>query len=125
MKSEEKSFAVITKNISAFSADQMITGFIIFNKFNKEKVKEQLDMYYTMRSLYPEYFQDKHPLLPHMQENMERINEIPTSDRNGLSVDEDEIVQYKIDLEEEWKPGPGGPVGNGDQQETHRTKYPD
>ncbi|KAG5886252.1 hypothetical protein JTB14_020815 [Gonioctena quinquepunctata] len=52
-------------------------------------------------------------------------NEIPTSDRNGLSVDEDEIVQYKIDLEEEWKPGPGGPVGNGDQQETHRTKYPD
>ncbi|KAG5886254.1 hypothetical protein JTB14_020817 [Gonioctena quinquepunctata] len=57
--------------------DQMITAFIIFNKFNTENVKQKLDMYYTMRSLYPEYFRNKHPLLPHMQENLEKVYSIP------------------------------------------------
>ncbi|KAG5886253.1 hypothetical protein JTB14_020816 [Gonioctena quinquepunctata] len=74
-------------------SDQMITGFIIFNKFNKEKVKEQLDMYYTMRSLYPEYFQDKHPLLPHMQENMERMYFVPLP---KATVDGYRVIVFRI-----------------------------
>ncbi|KAG5886257.1 hypothetical protein JTB14_020820 [Gonioctena quinquepunctata] len=74
-------------------SDQMITGFILFNKFNKEKVKEKLDMYYTMRSLYPELFEDKHPLLPNMQENMERVYYVPLP---KATVDGYRVIIFRI-----------------------------
>ncbi|KAG5886258.1 hypothetical protein JTB14_020821 [Gonioctena quinquepunctata] len=57
--------------------DHVIKAFLIFNKFTIENTKEKLDMYYRMRSLYPEFFQKKHPLLPHMRKAMDEIYFIP------------------------------------------------
>ncbi|XP_074030265.1 retinol-binding protein pinta-like [Leptinotarsa decemlineata] len=57
--------------------DHMITSFLIMNKFSIENVKQKIDMYYTMRSLYPEYFENKHPLAPCMQEIMDNFCYIP------------------------------------------------
>ncbi|XP_023024466.1 retinol-binding protein pinta [Leptinotarsa decemlineata] len=57
--------------------DHMITSFLIMNKFSVENVKQKIDMYYTMRSLYPDYFENKHPLSPCMQDTMDKMCFIP------------------------------------------------
>nr|XP_023024467.1 uncharacterized protein LOC111512558 [Leptinotarsa decemlineata] len=63
--------------------DHTITSFLIMNKFSVENVKQKIGMYYTMRSLYPDYFENKHPLSPCMQHTMDKIardnNIIPRS----------------------------------------------
>ncbi|XP_074030264.1 retinol-binding protein pinta isoform X3 [Leptinotarsa decemlineata] len=47
------------------------------NKFSVENVKQKIDMYYTMRSLYPDYFENKHPLSPCMQHTMDKTCYVP------------------------------------------------
>ncbi|XP_074030266.1 alpha-tocopherol transfer protein [Leptinotarsa decemlineata] len=42
-------------------SDQQIASFLIVGKGNIEKIKSKIDMYYTMRFLYPEIFSDSHP----------------------------------------------------------------
>ncbi|XP_074030256.1 retinol-binding protein pinta [Leptinotarsa decemlineata] len=58
-------------------SDHVITSFLIMNKFSIENVKQKIDMYYTMRSLFPEYFENKHPLSSCMQETMDNLCFIP------------------------------------------------
>ncbi|XP_074030263.1 retinol-binding protein pinta isoform X2 [Leptinotarsa decemlineata] len=57
--------------------DHTITSFLIMNKFSVENVKQKIDMYYTMRSLYPDYFENKHPLSPCMQHTMDKTCYVP------------------------------------------------
>ncbi|CAH1163296.1 unnamed protein product [Phaedon cochleariae] len=48
--------------------DSIIEAFLITNKFSIEQTKEKLDMYYTIRTLLPECYDNKHPALSHMQD---------------------------------------------------------
>ncbi|XP_023025312.1 alpha-tocopherol transfer protein [Leptinotarsa decemlineata] len=57
--------------------DHMMTCFLIMNKFSIENAKQKIDMYYTMRTLFPEFFLDKHPLSPHIQNTMNDLCFIP------------------------------------------------
>ncbi|KAG5886263.1 hypothetical protein JTB14_020826 [Gonioctena quinquepunctata] len=53
--------------------DLMITNFLLMNKFSIENVKQKIDMYYTMRKLFPDFFVNRHPLSPDMMENMDKV----------------------------------------------------
>ncbi|CAH2010049.1 unnamed protein product [Acanthoscelides obtectus] len=48
--------------------DELIESFLVANRFLVERTKEKLDMYYTIRSLLPECFENKNPKLPNMKE---------------------------------------------------------
>ncbi|KAG5894743.1 hypothetical protein JTB14_006162 [Gonioctena quinquepunctata] len=57
--------------------DHMIAASLIMNKFSIENTKQKIDMYYTMRSIYPDFFENKHPLSPRMLETMNTISFLP------------------------------------------------
>ncbi|KAJ8947673.1 hypothetical protein NQ318_009557 [Aromia moschata] len=47
--------------------DELIEAFLVTNKFSIEMTKPKIDMYYSIRALIPEMYENKHPRLPHMQ----------------------------------------------------------
>ncbi|KAJ8933812.1 hypothetical protein NQ314_013784 [Rhamnusium bicolor] len=55
----------------------MIECFLITNKFSIERTKQKLDMYYTIRPLIPELFENKNPSLPHMQKMFDVVYYCP------------------------------------------------
>lgn len=50
-----------------FLDDQLILSFLRGSKFSLERTKERLDMFYTMRTLLPEFFKNRDPLQPQLQ----------------------------------------------------------
>ncbi|KAG5886250.1 hypothetical protein JTB14_020814 [Gonioctena quinquepunctata] len=54
-----------------------IMNFLMINKFSIENTKPKLDLYYTMRSLFPDFFENKHPLSPNMQKLMDKLYYFP------------------------------------------------
>lgn len=48
--------------------DQWILTFLRGCKFSLERAKAKLDSYYTMRTLLPEFFTNRDPMLPEIQE---------------------------------------------------------
>ncbi|VEN43538.1 unnamed protein product [Callosobruchus maculatus] len=65
------------KHLPETPHDHVIQNFLLLNKFSIETTKQKLDMYYTIRSLLPEVFENKHPNSPHMQQNMKAIYAVP------------------------------------------------
>ncbi|XP_074039558.1 retinol-binding protein pinta isoform X2 [Leptinotarsa decemlineata] len=57
--------------------NHMIMCFLMMNKFSIENAKQKIDMYYTMRSLFPDFFENKHPLSPHMLNTMDDLCFLP------------------------------------------------
>ncbi|RZC39700.1 hypothetical protein BDFB_012916 [Asbolus verrucosus] len=51
--------------------DVKIRNFLILNKCSIEKTKQKVDMYYTIRSLIPDLYDDSNPKLPHLQKYMD------------------------------------------------------
>ncbi|GLV36670.1 uncharacterized protein CBL_02495 [Carabus blaptoides fortunei] len=47
--------------------DAILLKTLICNKFSLEKTKRKLDMFYSVRNLFPEYFENREPLHPSMQ----------------------------------------------------------
>ncbi|KAB0797735.1 hypothetical protein PPYR_08728 [Photinus pyralis] len=47
--------------------DQMLLSFLRCSKFSLERTKERIDCYYTMRTLSPEIYTNRDPLLPEIQ----------------------------------------------------------
>ncbi|KAG5881555.1 hypothetical protein JTB14_028172 [Gonioctena quinquepunctata] len=76
-------------------SDRVITNFLLLNKFSIENTKQRLDMYYTMRSLFPDFFQDKHPLSSHMLKTMDLMYflPLPEATEGGYRV----VVLYVAD----------------------------
>lgn len=66
-----KSFKI--NNCYVITGDNVITNFLTINKFSIELAKQKLDMYYSIRSLIPEIFHNKHPRLPFMKETAETV----------------------------------------------------
>lgn len=54
--------------LNANTDDQWILTFLRGCKFSLERTKAKLDSYYTMRTLLPEFFTNRDPLLPEIQE---------------------------------------------------------
>nr|CAH7724661.1 unnamed protein product [Callosobruchus chinensis] len=73
------------KHLPETPHDHVIQNFLLLNKFSIETTKQKLDMYYTIRSLLPEVFENKHPNSPHMQQNMKAI--ISSESSNILDLD--------------------------------------
>ncbi|RZC37727.1 CRAL TRIO domain containing protein [Asbolus verrucosus] len=48
-----------------------IANFLILTKCSVEKAKRRIDMYYTIRRIIPDFYDDANPKLPHMQEHMD------------------------------------------------------
>lgn len=48
--------------------DQWILTFLRGCKFSLERTKEKMDTYYTMRTLLPEFFHNRDPMRPEVQE---------------------------------------------------------
>lgn len=51
-----------------FTDDGRIMTFLRGCKFSLEKTKRKLDMYFTMRTAVPEFFADRDPTKPEIQE---------------------------------------------------------
>ncbi|RZC42357.1 CRAL TRIO domain containing protein [Asbolus verrucosus] len=51
--------------------DAKIRNFLILNKCSIEKTKQKIDMYYTIRSLIPDFYDESNPKLGHLQESMD------------------------------------------------------
>ncbi|GLV42420.1 uncharacterized protein CBL_03157 [Carabus blaptoides fortunei] len=54
-------------HLNARTDDQWLLAFLRGCKFSLERTKEKLDMYYTIRTLTPEYFSDRDPMRPEIQ----------------------------------------------------------
>ncbi|KAF2896943.1 hypothetical protein ILUMI_09237 [Ignelater luminosus] len=64
--------------------NKIIENFLLMNKFKIEKVKQKIDMYYSIRTLIPEFF-DKNPNSPAIQKIMNSIYVLPLPKlTNGL-----------------------------------------
>jgi hypothetical protein len=50
--------------------DPKIKNFLNLKKFSIEKTKQKIDMYYSIRSVIPDLFEDSNPRLPHMNHMM-------------------------------------------------------
>lgn len=48
--------------------DQWILTFLRCCKFSLQKTKEKIDAYYTIRNLMPEFFENRDPFEPEIQE---------------------------------------------------------
>lgn len=46
-------------------------AFLRGSKFSLERSKEKFDMYYTMKTLVPEFYADRDPMNPNIQEILE------------------------------------------------------
>lgn len=60
-----RTWAVTQPHFPEKPSDRILRFFIVLTKFSIEKAKKKLDMYYTIRSLMPEYFKCQ-PLSPEM-----------------------------------------------------------
>lgn len=54
--------------VSFITADQWLVAFLRGCKFSLERTKQKLDMYYTMKSLVPEFLSNRDPMDPKIQE---------------------------------------------------------
>ncbi|KAJ8977846.1 hypothetical protein NQ317_004626 [Molorchus minor] len=48
-------------------SDEMLECFYVLSKFSVEGAKQKLDMYYSIRSIVPDFYENKNPKLPNMQ----------------------------------------------------------
>lgn len=53
---------------STFLDDQWLVNFLRGCKFSLERTKEKLDTHLTLRTLAPEFFRDRDPMRPEIQE---------------------------------------------------------
>lgn len=51
-----------------FTADQWLVGFLRGSKFSLERCKEKMEMYYTFKTIVPEFFENRDPYGPTIQE---------------------------------------------------------
>ncbi|KAG5886268.1 hypothetical protein JTB14_020831 [Gonioctena quinquepunctata] len=72
-----KEWAITQPHLPEIPNDLMITNFLLMNKFSIENVKQKIDMYYTMRSLFPDFFVNKHPLSSAMMDQMDKLAYVP------------------------------------------------
>ncbi|KAG5886271.1 hypothetical protein JTB14_020834 [Gonioctena quinquepunctata] len=83
-------------------SDKQIIGFLLIGKGSIEKIKSKIDMYFTMRTLYPDIFTESHPHsdrilnaskflyilpLPKMDRNCDRIILLKLKDMNPADLD--------------------------------------
>lgn len=65
-----REFCIVLKNffliIVTFPADELIRSFLRGSKCSVERVKQRIDMYYTLRNFAPDMF--LHPLSPEVRE---------------------------------------------------------
>ncbi|RZC32562.1 CRAL TRIO domain containing protein, partial [Asbolus verrucosus] len=57
--------------------ESRIRNFLIFNKCSVEKAKQKIDMYYTIRSLIPDMYENVNPKRPNMEKLLDIIYWIP------------------------------------------------
>lgn len=50
------------------AADQWLIAFLRGSKYSLEKCKEKIEMYYTCKTVVPEFFENRDPLGPRIQE---------------------------------------------------------
>ncbi|XP_050501929.1 alpha-tocopherol transfer protein-like [Diabrotica virgifera virgifera] len=65
------------RHIPEIPERNMIINFLLMNKFVIQSTKEKLEMYYSIRTIIPEFFQGKHPCSDHMQKSTDKIYFIP------------------------------------------------
>lgn len=53
---EIKEWLSTQQHIKSKTDDQFLVNFLRLNKFDLEKVKEQLDRYWTLRTVFPKYY---------------------------------------------------------------------
>ncbi|KAK5647125.1 hypothetical protein RI129_005589 [Pyrocoelia pectoralis] len=78
-------------HLNARTDEQWITNFLRGCKFSTQKAKEKLEYLYTTKPLAPEFFSRRDPLLPEMQEILNRNIFLPYASPN----DEVLIVRWR------------------------------
>ncbi|KAJ3644408.1 hypothetical protein Zmor_022141 [Zophobas morio] len=53
--------------------NSQIKNFLLLNKFSIEKTKRKIDMYYTIRSLLPDFYVTSNPKLENMQQALDQV----------------------------------------------------
>ncbi|XP_034828370.1 retinol-binding protein pinta-like [Maniola hyperantus] len=59
-------------------SNQWLIGFLRGNKFSLERSKEKLEMYYTLRTVLPEIYQNRDPFDPKIQEILQMGHYLPS-----------------------------------------------
>ena len=57
----------LLSEVNYFADSQWLITFLRGCKFSLERTKEKLDMFYTLRTAVPEFFNNRDPMLPLMQ----------------------------------------------------------
>jgi hypothetical protein len=59
-----KDWLIMSPHLNACTDDQFLVAFLRGCKYSMERVKEKLDIYYTMRTAIPELMDNRDPLSP-------------------------------------------------------------
>ncbi|KAK3927294.1 Alpha-tocopherol transfer protein-like [Frankliniella fusca] len=83
-------------HLNANTEDQWILTFLRGCKFSLERTKEKIDSYYTFRTLLPEFFTNRDPLQPELQEILKLgiCFPLPHPDPNGRKIFLLRVGQY-------------------------------
>ncbi|XP_057667924.1 uncharacterized protein LOC130900934 [Diorhabda carinulata] len=65
------------KHLPEIPSDNLIEFFLNNCKFSIEKTKQNLDMYYTLRNLIPDMYQNVNPSTPNLEEVYKKVYMIP------------------------------------------------
>ncbi|GJQ86155.1 hypothetical protein Trydic_g13435 [Trypoxylus dichotomus] len=89
------------KHIRARTDDQWLITFLRGCKFSLEKTKEKLDMYYTMRTLVPEFFKDRDPFSPRIQQVLKTGILLPS--KVPISPDSPKMTLFRNGIQDPLK----------------------
>lgn len=103
-----KTWLAKQNHLNANTEDQWILTFLRGCKFSLERTKEKIDSYYTMRTLLPEFFTNRDPMLPELQEILKLgiSFPLPHPDPQGRTIFLMRVGQYdpnKIKLQDIMK----------------------
>ncbi|XP_031343447.1 retinol-binding protein pinta-like isoform X2 [Photinus pyralis] len=79
--------------------DQLLISFLRCSKFSLERTKEKLDYYFTMRSLAPEVFTNRDPLLPEIQAILNAGFMLPLPKAHGEDGSRIVLCRYSDNLD--------------------------
>ncbi|KAK4879671.1 hypothetical protein RN001_007817 [Aquatica leii] len=86
-------------HLNANLDDQYILNFLRGCKFSLQKTKEKLDMFYTMKSLLPEFYKDRDPFRPEIQEILKLGLCLPLSHKET----EPQVIFIRLSPEDPFK----------------------
>uniref|UniRef100_A0A6P7GFC8 Alpha-tocopherol transfer protein-like n=1 Tax=Diabrotica virgifera virgifera TaxID=50390 RepID=A0A6P7GFC8_DIAVI len=92
------------KHLPEISGDAVIEFFLTNCKYSIEKTKYVLDMYYTVRFIFPEIFEYSNPNVPHYHETLSTMTTIIPLPKMTAELQRIVVVKYSENVNSAYSP---------------------